>query len=71
MRRSLPQIWKFFRRIGFKRRKVHAVPGKALAPEKMKEEDDFVAGRLFPKVKEAERGKLDSFYGYRPRCQFF
>jgi len=39
IRRSLPQIWKFFKRMKFKYRKVHAVPGKALTPEKQEEQD--------------------------------
>ena len=51
IRRSLPQIWKFFKKIKFKYRKVHAVPGPALTPEKQEEQAVFIAEELSPKIK--------------------
>ncbi len=66
IRRSLPQIWKFFKRIKFKYRKVHAVPGKALTSEKQEEQDKFISDKLSPKVKEAERGERDFFLWMPP-----
>jgi len=62
IRRSLPQIWKFFRRMEFKYRKIRAVPGKALTPEKRREQDDFVAEKLSPRVEEAKRGERNFFF---------
>jgi transposase len=66
IRRSLPQIWKFFRRMEFKYRKIRAVPGKALTPEKRREQDDFVAEKLSPRVEEAKRGERNFFLWMPP-----
>lgn len=59
--RSLPQVWKFLKRIKFKRRKVKAVPGKALSSEKQKEQELFVSEELNPRLKEAENGEREIF----------
>lgn len=59
--RSLTQIFYFFRKIKLKRRKVKAVPGKALLPGKQQEQADFVAEELEPRLKEAENGEREIF----------
>jgi len=59
--RSLTQIWKFFKRIDFRRRKVKAVPGKALTFEKQQEQEAFVAKELNPRLEEAEKGEREIF----------
>ncbi len=64
-KRSLPQIWKFLKRIKFRRRKVKAVPGKALTPEKQQEQKEFVDKELTPRLEEAAKGEREIFYGCR------
>lgn len=59
--RSLPQIWKFLKRIKFKRRKVKAVPGKALTTEKQHEQREFVDKELTPRLEEAKNGEREVF----------
>lgn len=66
IRRSLPQVWKFFRKIKFKYRKVHAVPGQALTPEKQEEQAIFIAGELSPRIKEAKQGEREFFLWMPP-----
>lgn len=61
LKRSLPQIWKFLKRIKFRRRKVKAVPGKALAPEKQQEQKEFVDKELTPRLEEAAKGEREIF----------
>jgi len=65
-KRSLPQIWKFLKRIKFRRRKVKAVPGKALSPGKQQEQKDFVNKELVPRLKEAEKGEREIFFWMPP-----
>lgn len=62
IKRSLPQIWKFFKRIDFRRRKVKAVPGKALTPEKQNEQKEFLDQELTPRLEEAEKGEREVFF---------
>lgn len=66
IRRSLPQIWKFFKKIKFKYRKVHAVPGKALTPEKQEEQAVFIAKELSPRIEEAKQGEREIFLWMPP-----
>jgi len=60
-KRSLPQIWKFLKNINFRRRKVKAVPGKALTPEKQQEQKEFVREQLTPRLEEAAKGEREFF----------
>lgn len=66
IRRSLPQIWKFFKKINFKYRKVHAVPGQALTAEKQEEQAKFIAEKLSPRLKEASHGEREFFLWMPP-----
>lgn len=66
IRRSLPQIWKYFKTIKFKYRKVHAVPGPALSPEKQEEQENFKQEELMPRIKEAEQGTREIFLWMPP-----
>ena len=59
--RSLPQVWKFFKRINFRRRKVKAVPGKALTVEKQQEQEVFTAEELNPRLEQAQKGEREIF----------
>ena len=45
---------------------MHAVPGKALTPEKLEEQDRFIADKLDHRVKEAARGERDFFLWMPP-----
>ncbi len=69
IKRSLPQIWKFLKRINFRRRKVKAVPGKALASEKQQKQEVFVAEKLKPRLEEATKGERE-FFLWMPRTSF-
>jgi len=62
----LTQIWKFFKRIDFRRRKVKAVPGKTLTLEKQQEQETFVAKELNPRLEEAEKGEREIFLWMPP-----
>ena len=66
IRRSLPQIWKFFKKMKFKYRKVHAVPGQALTPEKQDEQAQFITEKLSPRLKEAKQGEREFFLWMPP-----
>ena len=66
IRRSLPQIWKFFKKIKFKYRKVHAVPGQALTPEKQEEQAVFIVDELSPRIEEAKQGEREIFLWMPP-----
>jgi len=66
IKRSLPQIWKFFKRMKFKYRKVKAIPGKALTEGKQEEQDRFVKEELAPRLHEAEHGEREIFLWMPP-----
>ncbi len=66
IKRSLTQIWEFLKRINFRRRKVRAIPGKALTSEKQQEQEDFVREELLPRMEEAKKGERE-FFLWMPR----
>jgi transposase len=66
IKRSLPQIWKFFKRMKFKYRKVKAIPGKALREGKQEEQDGFVKEELAPRLQEAKLGEREIFLWMPP-----
>lgn len=61
LRRGLTQVRAFLKRIGLKRRKVGSAPGKADAPDKQREQREFVDTKLNPRLDEAEQGKRKIF----------
>lgn len=66
IKRSLPQIWKFFKQLKFQYRKVRAVPSQALSEEKQQEQETFINEELSPRLAEAENGTRDIFLWMPP-----
>ncbi len=61
IRRSPTQTKEFLKRIGLKLRKVGHVPGKALNPDKIQEQEHFQKNELEPRLEEAKEGKRTLF----------
>ena len=64
--RSPTQIKAFLKRIGLRCRKVGYLPGKAATPEKIEEQEAFLAHQLEPRMAEAEAGKRALFLWMLP-----
>ena len=60
--RSTPQIGKFLKRLGMKRRKIGSIPGKAIDEDKIKEQESFKKEALEPRLAEAEAGRRAVFF---------
>ncbi len=60
--RSTSQIGKFLKRLGMKRRKIGGIPGKALADNKIEEQEKFIEQELTPRLAEAEAGHRIVFF---------
>ena len=58
---SPTQTKEFLKRIGLKLRKVGHVPGKALNPDKIQEQEHFQKNKLEPRLEEAKEGKRSLF----------
>jgi len=61
IRRGPTQIKEFLKRMGLSLLKVGHVPGKALHPDKMQEQDRFQKDELEPRLQEAKAGKRTLF----------
>lgn len=61
IKRTLPQVLKFFIRIKLKRCKVKAVSAKALTDEKQHEQREFINKELTLQLEEAANGKREVF----------
>jgi len=62
IKRSPTQIREFLKRLGMKCRKVGVVPGKAVAPEKIEEQETFKKQDLEPRLKEAKAGHRKVYF---------
>jgi transposase len=62
IKRSPTQIRIFLKKIGMKCLKVGFVPGKAIDPEKINEQERFKKDDLEPRLKEAKEGKRSVFF---------
>lgn len=62
LKRSPTQIREFLLRIGMKCRKVGHVPGNAVEPEKIKEQEDFQRDELEPRLEEAQAGTRKVYF---------
>lgn len=58
LKRSEPQVRKFLKSIGIKRRKIGAIPSKA----DLKEQENFKKEKLEPRLEEAKKGKRKVFF---------
>jgi len=54
--------YQFLKRLGMKRRKIGAIPGKALTDDKRKEQERFIEQALAPRLAEAEAGRRMVFF---------
>jgi transposase len=62
IKRSPTQIRIFLKKIGMRRLKVGFVPGKAIDPEKIDEQERFKKDELEPRLEEAKAGKRSVFF---------
>jgi hypothetical protein len=62
IKRSPTQIRIFLKKIGMKCLKVGFVPGKAIDPEKINEQERFKNDELEPRLAEAKEGKRSVFF---------
>lgn len=60
--RSPAQVGKVLKRLGLKRRKVGALPGKAVTEEKIAEQETFQEQQLEPRLAEAKAGQRVVFF---------
>lgn len=68
MTRSPAQVGKVLKRLGLKRRKVGALPGKAVTEEKIAEQETFQEQQLEPRLAEAKAGQRVVFFRCRALC---
>ncbi|MCZ6595148.1 MAG: IS630 family transposase [Bacteroidetes bacterium] len=62
IKRKLTQVRAFLKRIGMKCRKVGSVPGKALDPGKIEEQESFKKQELDPRLEEAKTGQRKVYF---------
>ena len=60
--RKLTQVRELMKRMGFKYRKVAAVPGKVASSDLAEKQDQFKTDELEPRLEEAKNGKRDVFF---------
>jgi len=62
IKRKPTQIRAFLKRIGMKCRKVGSIPGKALDPDKIEEQESFKKQELEPRLEEAKAGQRKVYF---------